>query len=285
VSRKQLLKAGLSPDAIDRRLKAGRLHPLHRGVYLVGHRVAPRHALELAAVLACGPRSVLSYRSAAALWGLFPYPARAGLQHVTVIARNPGPKPRIRIHRVKAFDPADLSAYERIPITSPARTLVDIAAGIPVRELEGAVAEAMAKRLVTTAELEACLDRNHARRGASRLRALLEDDIGPALTRSEAERRMLDLIRRAGLPAPNVNARVGGFEIDFLWRAQRLIVEVDGFQFHSSRLAFERDRFRDGELGSRGFRVIRVTWRQLVNQQDALLRRLARALTTTPETR
>jgi very-short-patch-repair endonuclease len=220
----------------------------------------------------------LSHRSAADTWGILAYPARSREQHVTVIGRNPGPKPGIRIHRVKACDPRDLRAYHRIPITSPGRTLIDVAARIPVRELEGAVAEAMAKRLVTAAELDAVVERNRSRPGAARLRALLEDDRGPALTRSEAEKRMLDLIRKARLAPPAVNARVGGVEVDFLWRAQRVVVEVDGFQFHSSRLAFERDRHRDGELASRGFRVIRVTWRQIVNEPDALIRRLAQAL-------
>jgi very-short-patch-repair endonuclease len=204
------------------------------------------------------------------------------VQHVTVIGRNPGPKPGIRIHRVNACDPRDLRTYHRIPITSPGRTLIDVAAQIPFRELEGAVAEAVARRLVTTTELDAVLDRNRPRPGAARLSALLEDDRRPALTRSEAERRMLDLIRKARLAPPAVNALVGGVEVDFLWQAQRLVVEVDGFQFHSSRFAFERDRRRDGELASRGFRVMRVTWRQIVNEPDALITRLATALATAP---
>jgi very-short-patch-repair endonuclease len=147
-----------------------------------------------------------------------------------------------------------------------------------VRELERAVAEGLAKRLVTTAKLEVVLERNRFRPSAARLRDLLADKRDPALTRSEAERRLLDLIREAGLASPAVNARIGGFEVDFVWRAERLVVEVDGFQFHSSRLAFERDRIRDGELGSRGYRVMRVTWRQIVNHPDALIRRLTRAL-------
>jgi very-short-patch-repair endonuclease len=269
---------GLSGDAIDRRIRDGRLHPIYRGVYLVGHPAPTRHALHFAAVLACGPRSALSHTSAAMLWDLLPYPAQIRLQHVTVVGRNPGIKSGIRIHRVATCDPNELRVHRRIAVTSPARTLLDIAPGIGIQELEAAAAEAIAMRLVRVVDLEATLDRNRRRRGAARFRELLERHRDPALTRSEAERRMLTLIRSAGLPRPEVNARVGGFEVDFLWRAERLIVEVDGFQFHSSRPAFERDRARDAELGSRGFRVIRVTWRQIVDQPQVLTGRLQRAL-------
>jgi very-short-patch-repair endonuclease len=234
--------------------------------------------MQLAAVMACGASAVLSHLSAAMLWGLLPYPAHVRLQHVTVIGRNPGTKPGIRIHRVSVCDPRELRVHQRIPVTSPARALLDSCAQIDTRQLENASAEAFARRLVTHAELERTLDRNRRRPGAARFRALLEGHRDPALTRSEAEWRMLALLRKAKLTPPVVNARIGEFEVDFLWRAERLIVEVDGFQFHSSRLAFERDRARDAELGSRGFRVIRVTWRQLVDRPEAVMRRIRRAL-------
>jgi very-short-patch-repair endonuclease len=110
------------------------------------------------------------------------------------------------------------------------------------------------------------------------LRSLLEADSRPALTRSEAEERLLTLIRASGLPQPEVNARVRGHEVDFVWRGQRLVVEVDGFRFHSSRAAFERDRIRDAELAAVGFRVVRITWRQLVDRPDAAMARVAAAL-------
>jgi very-short-patch-repair endonuclease len=107
---------------------------------------------------------------------------------------------------------------------------------------------------------------------------LLDDDARPAITRSEAEERLLVLIRASELPHPEVNVRVGYHEVDFLWRSQRLVVEVDGFRFHSSRAAFERDRLRDAELAAMGFRVVRVTWRQLVNRPEAVVTRIATAL-------
>lgn len=221
---------------------------------MVGHPAAPPYAMEFAAVLACAPRAALSHTSAAAVFGLLPYPAHTGPQHVTVIGRNPGPKPGIRIHRVRSCDEQDLTTVRRIPMTSAARTLVDIASAVPANQLEQAVAEAMARRLVTTTHLFTALDRNRHRPGAARLRAVLEQEERPALTRSQAERRLLDLVRQAGLPPPELNARVGGFEVDFVWRREKLVVEVDGFQYHSSRLGV-----RTRSHSRRGTRVPRIS--------------------------
>jgi very-short-patch-repair endonuclease len=279
ITRKQLLELGLSREAVDNRLKAGRLHALHRGVYLLGHTAARRHAREIAAILACGSGAVISHRSAAYLWELLPYPAQSTEIEVTVCGRHPGSRPGITLHRpVAPLELRDVGTVERIPITKPARTLVDLGASVRLRDLEQAIAEAYARRMVTPGALEAVLARGGRTRGGAILRRLLDEDEGPALTRSEAEARLLDLIRRAQLPQPAVNARLGRHEVDFLWRRERLIVEVDGFRFHSSRVAFERDRIRDAELQGRGFRVIRVTWRQIVNEPEAMLVRIARAL-------
>jgi len=122
------------------------------------------------------------------------------------------------------------------------------------------------------------VERNRRRRGTATLRAVLELDGGPARTRSEAERILLALLRRAALPSPETNARLGPYEVDFVWRQERLVVEVDGYAFHADRRAFERDRVRDGELQARGIRVIRVTWRQLTDRPETVLARIARAL-------
>jgi very-short-patch-repair endonuclease len=178
---------------------------------------------------------------------------------------------------VTALDPRDIRKLGGIPITSPARTILDLAAVVRRRELEQALAEAYARRLARRSELASLLARRSSRPGTHALRALLEDGT-PALTRSQAEERLLALIRAAELPQPEVNIRIGRHEVDFVWRDQRLIVEVNGFRFHSSRSAFERDRRRDAELGTLGFRVMRVTWRQIVNEPEALVARLAAAL-------
>jgi very-short-patch-repair endonuclease len=142
------------------------------------------------------------------------------------------------------------------------------------RELERAVGEAYAQRLVRVADLKVIAA--SSRRGSAALRAVLVDS--PSLTRSEAERRLLALTRRAGLPRPRTNVRVGGHEVDALWPDQWLIVEVDGYAFHSARAAFERDRLRDADLQAAGYRVLRITWRQLDGGSEALAARLGAAL-------
>jgi very-short-patch-repair endonuclease len=218
---------------------------------------------------------VVSHRSAAGLWRLLP--AAKGDVEVTVAGRDCRSRPGIRVHRVSALDPRDIRKLGGTPITSPARTILDLAAVVRPRELEQTLAEAYARRLARRSELVSLLARRLSRPGTRALRALLDDGT-PALTRSQAEERLLALIRAAELPAPETNIRIRRHEVDFLWREQRLVVEVDGFAFHSSRSAFERDRRRDAELGTLGFRVMRVTWRQIVNGPEALIARLAKAL-------
>jgi very-short-patch-repair endonuclease len=277
LTRAQLRDAGLADGAIEYRLRVGRLHALHRGVYLVGHSDAPPHAHEMAAILACGPSAVLSHGSAARLWRLLPLTQLSSL-HVTVVKKDPGPKPGIVVHRVARLDPREARTCNRVPVTTPSRTLLDLAATVSPPELERAAAEAQVRRLVRGRDLLALLVRNPRHRGAATLRALIESEADPAMTRSEAERRFLSLIRAAELPAPEVNVRVGRHEVDFLWRESGLVVEVDGFRFHSSTAAFERDRARDAELLALGFHVMRVTWRQIVTRPEAMLVRLAQAI-------
>jgi very-short-patch-repair endonuclease len=147
-------------------------------------------------------------------------------------------------------------------------------------DLEHLLATARVKRVLTDRDLVEVLARYPVHRACARLTAVLNRAGGPAFTRSDAERLMLSLMRRGRLPAPQVNARVHGFEVDFLWPDQRLIVEVDGFAYHGDRDAFERDRDRDAALVAAGYRVIRVTWRKLVKEPLLLVARVARALGT-----
>jgi very-short-patch-repair endonuclease len=218
---------------------------------------------------------VFSHRSAAWLWRLLP--AATGRVELTVAGRDSRSRPGIRVHRVRDLDRREIRKLGGIPITSPARTIFDLAAAVTPRELARALAEAYARRLVRRSELASLLARRPSRPGTRALRALL-DDGPPALTRSQAEERLLALIRAAELPSPEANVRIGRHEVDFLWRDKRLALEVDGFAFHSSRAAFERDRRRDAELGTRGYRVTRVTWRQIVDEPEALVARLAASL-------
>jgi very-short-patch-repair endonuclease len=277
VSRSQLLAMGIGAGAIHTRLRKHYLHPLHRGVYAVGHLALLPLAREMAAVLACGKGAAVSHRSAAVVWHLLPA-TDDGHIDVTVPAMGRRCRPGLRIHRSRRLRPQDVRHVRGLPVTAPWRTLVDLADTASDRELERATHEAITRRLISARRLLADTERYRGRRGIGRLKRLLEDNDSTTLTRSEAEERFLALVRAAQLPPPEVNVRVHGHEVDFLWREQGLAVEVDGFQFHSTRAAFERDRNRDAELQSAGLRVLRVTWRQVVETPYATLTNLVRAL-------
>jgi very-short-patch-repair endonuclease len=156
--------------------------------------------------------------------------------------------------------------------------MLDLAAYLPIRELEQAVAKAERTYAGTRRRLAALLARYPGRAGTPKLRELLGDSRRPALARSEAEERFLELVRRAGLPEPESNVPLHGYELDFLWRDERLVVEIDGFAFHTGRAAFEADRRRDADLAARGIHVVRVTWLQVTQEPEATLVRLAQAL-------
>jgi very-short-patch-repair endonuclease len=270
----QLREAGFSSGATGRRLRTGRLRLLHRGIYLASPFPLP-HTAEMAAVLACGPGAVLSHVSAAALWGL-----HAGVSppvDVTVVG-NRGRRPGIRVHRVDGLAPEDRSVREGIPVTGPGRTLIDVAGVLPTRELEQAVARAEREALVERETLLALVARRAGHRGTAALRALLGAPGGPAFTRSAAEARLLALIREAELPAPECNVSVGRYEVDFLWRAAGIAVEVDGFRYHASRPRFEGDRHRDADLVAAGLTVVRLSWRQVTEEAVATAVRLGQAL-------
>jgi very-short-patch-repair endonuclease len=270
VTTADLLDAGLSRNAIVTRTRHGWLIRRHRGVFLVGAVAGPL-AAEVAAVRACGGRAVLSHGAGSALWRVR---ARVdGPIEVTVAGGEVRSRPGIRVHNVTYVES---TVHRGIPVTTPARTLLDLAAVVTADDLARAVEEARVLRLVTDADLRAILDSHPRRAGTAALRRELGKDA--RLTRSEAERRLLHLIRRAGLPLPETNVRVVGHEVDALWRAQRLIVEIDGFDVHGTRAAFERDRARDGRLTAAGYRVMRITWRQLRDEPELTVARLAAAL-------
>jgi very-short-patch-repair endonuclease len=267
VTREDARRAGLTDDAIRHRRATGRLHPLYRGVYAVGHPEVTPHGRALAAVLTCGPGAALSHLDAAALWELLC--ASSGPVHVSRSGSHRRSPAGVVLHRVRALE---ATTRHGILVTTPARTLLDVADAHP-GDLSRALEEARIRRLVGPAEL---LARASHGRGTAQLRQLLAQE--PSLTRSEAERRLLALVAAARLPVPRTNVRVGRHEVDALWAAQRLVVEVDGYAFHSSRAAFERDRLRDAELQALGYRVMRVTWRQLTREREALAARLAVAI-------
>lgn len=274
----QLHAAGLSRHAIAHRVAGGWLRRLHRGVYLVGALEGP-WSRAMAAVLAYEPDALLSHQPAGVLSGFRPPPT--GAIHVTVVGRDARGRDGIHAHTITRLHPADATHRLGIPVTSPARTLLDLAATLTQRDLSRAIDEGRVLRLVTDHSLNEQLSRYPAHRGTRALKLATTPE--PKLTRSEAERRLLELVRAAGLPEPKTNARLAGHEVDFLWPAHRLVVEVDGYTFHSKRSSFERDRRRDAALTLAGYRVIRITWRQITEAPELVIATLAGALAAQPE--
>jgi predicted transcriptional regulator of viral defense system len=261
VARGQLKALGLSEGAIDARLTQGRLHRVHRGVYAVGHSRLGARGRWLAAVLTCGHGAVLSHRSAAALWGL----GWSGAAHIDVTGSGRG-QVGIRIHRSRGLHQEDRSTRDSIPVTSLARTLLDLASSVPQRQLERALEQADRLDMLDMVEVDALLDRTSGHHGIGPLTARLADYRPTLETRSELELAFLALCREAGLPMPAVNVWVAEYEVDAFWAAEGVIVELDGYEFHRTRAAFERDRARDAALQLAGYRVLRVTARRLANE-------------------
>ncbi|MEA2320621.1 MAG: hypothetical protein QOD81_471 [Solirubrobacteraceae bacterium] len=279
VSRPQLRALGLTDRAIARRLGAGRLHRIHRGVYAVGHPVLSRHGRWLAAVLACGPGAALSHTSAGALWQV--RRSAATKIDVTVASLNGRARPGLRIHRSRSLPANETTLHDGIPVTTLARTLLDLAAGLPRRQLERALEQAEILRLLDAASIDAICRVHPNHRGTTKLRAALAGyDPAGALTKSDLEKRMLALCRAHALPPPLVNSIAAGLEVDFLFPDQRLVVETDGWAYHRTRAAFERDRRRDATLARAGHRVLRFTDRQVEREPQTVAETIAAALAT-----
>ena len=273
----ELFACGLSRGAVSDRVLSGRLHPVHRGVYAVGHRKLPLEGRFLAAVKVCGPTAVLSHHSAAALWGFMPWGER--YPEVTVLGTAPRAHPGLRIHRTTRLDLDDRTRHRGIPITSPARTLLDLAATLDHRPLRAATRRAQSLHRVNVRQLAATLAHYERRRGAARLAQIIAT--GPAPTRSELEDVVLDLILRCGHVHPDVNVPyyVEGRRTipDFRWPEQRLVLEADSKTWHDNPVAREDDAERQALLEAHGERVLRVTWAQAITRPGATLARLRAA--------
>jgi very-short-patch-repair endonuclease len=230
----------------------------------------------MAALLACGERSAISHSSAAFLWQILPGASRPQPIELTVLGNTHRGREGLRIHRTRVLAEEDVTERDGIRLITAARTLLAVASGSGPRSLEGPLRRALDLRLTTTDELVGLLAAHPGCRGAPVLRALLGRE--PTATDSEAEVRLLDLIRRAQLPPPKTGVAIRGHKLDFCWVKERFAVEVDGFAHHSSRTMFERDRARDADLLAEGMRVMRVTWKQLSREPEALIARVAQAL-------
>jgi very-short-patch-repair endonuclease len=274
VARFQLIAIELSEDAIDRRLASGRLHRLYPGVYAVGHRLVPREGRWLAAVLAAGRHAVLSHRSAAAFWGIRRYEGRP---EITV---RPGQRRRRGvIARRSSLETDEVTEARGIRVTTVARTLIDLGTVLNERQLEKTVREAEFLRLFDLVEISRLLERHPRRKGTAAIRkAIKRASDARNRTRSDLEDLFIGLLLKANLPTPELNGTLElegmTIEPDAIWRDRKLIVELDSWQAHGTRGAFERDRERDLALAAAGWMCVRITWRRLDNGIPTDLERL-----------
>jgi very-short-patch-repair endonuclease len=277
VATRQLRAAGISTSAIGRMIASGTLIAVHRGVYRVGHAAPVRLGDETSALLAVGDDAALSHFSAAILWGLLAPGSGDGQIHVVAPRERRVSPAGVAVHRSRMLERRDVWTREGLPVVSPARALLDIAPVAGDRQLELAVDRGLVDRVLKPAHVADILSRAGGHRGRARLAAVLErQTAGTTMTRSEAEGRVLELIRSARLSQPVVNAKVGGYEVDFFWPHERFALEVDGYRYHSARSAFERDRRKDNDLRKLGVTTMRTTWWQLTDDSHALVADLAR---------
>lgn len=260
VARAQLLNLGLHPQAIKHRIARGRLHPVMRGVYAVGRPEITRYGRWMAALLSCGPEAVLSHASAAALWGIGT--ERPGRIEVSVPAPVDRRRSGIVVHRRETLAADDVTTVERIRVTAPVCTLVDIAVRLPRDRLEAAINEADKRALTDPEQLRSAIDALSGRPGVASLRETL-DRRTFTLTDSELERRFLPIARAAGLPLPLTQSRVNGFKVDFYWPDIGLVVETDGLRYHRTAAQQARDRLRDQAHARAGLTPLRFTHGQV----------------------
>jgi predicted transcriptional regulator of viral defense system len=258
ITRTQLLDLGLDDDAIRRRVQAGRLFRVYPGVYAVGRPPATPHERASATVLACGPGAALSHASAMTLWGFW---RQWDTPFEVTVPRNRRPK-RIRVHRSTTLHWRDVTTQLGIRVTTPARTLLDSAPRLNDRALKRAVNNALNSLWLTEDQLAETLARHPTAPGAKRIAKLLGMPGTP--TRAEWEDDFPAFCATHSLPAPVMGAPLCGYLVDALFVAERVIVELDSWDFHKSKIAFETDRERDAETLAQGFVTIRMTWERIV---------------------
>jgi very-short-patch-repair endonuclease len=280
VARRQLVELGLSERAVDHRLTVGRLHPVAQGVYAVGHRCISQPGKWMTAVLASVPGAVLSHRSAAALWSIRP-PA-GGAIDVTIPRRSRSSR-QIRRHVIVLPDD-EVTVHEGIPVTTAPRTVLDLAAGSSVDEVEVAIRQVEFLRFYDRLSLPDLIERYPGRRGTARVRVTLAriEALPNGRPRSPLEMKFLPFLRRHRLPRPHLNDWIitgeRRFQVDCHWAGTGQIVEPDSWQAHGTRAAHREDRARDRVLRVAGYEVTRITWAQLDDEPEAIAEDLRRLL-------
>lgn len=271
VTAEQLRRLEFSDAAVGRMARAQRLRRVHRGVYAVGHRALPRRGRCMAAVLACGKGAVLSHGSAAWLLGLAP--GLPGTIDVTVPSH--GQRHRgIALHHSSTLIAPEHGRLAGIPITSWPRTMLDLAATRSAWELNDAVERAERKEILDIGTVDALLRRRRGDRGVARLRLAVDIYRDPAFSRARSERLFLAMVKKAGLPRPAINTWVDKFEIDAYWETERFAVEIDGWEAHRTRRAFEDDHLRWEEMKLAGIEVVPISARRIERHPAEVGRRL-----------
>jgi hypothetical protein len=271
VTLQQLLVLSFSEKEVRTRVSSGHLRRLHRGVYAAGPLRLSRSGRFLAAALAVGDGAALSHRSAAAYWEFLPAPE--GHVHVSV-ARSVKRRRGVVLHVVRD---TEATRHRGMPITTPNRTLLDLAASpLPDEPLARAVHEAEVQRRASAPSLLSYCAEATGRPGVKRLRELVAP--GPAPTRNRFEDRFLRLLADHGLPRPVCNTKLHGIEVDFHWPDARLVVEADGLRVHDTPYARRRDRRKQARLEEHGMRVLRVGWEQVTGEPARTAVRVRRAL-------
>ncbi|MBV9684115.1 MAG: DUF559 domain-containing protein [Solirubrobacterales bacterium] len=273
ITRKQLLAIGLSTAAIEHRIAIGRLIRVHAGVYAVGHINATPVARAAAAVLACGPGALLSHGSGGTLWGYNKYWDMPFEVTVTTSHRR---RPGITVHRSRTLTEADIDCQLDVPVTSPARTLLDITPRLTDKRLRRAINDSRHARYLHLDDLADVLRRNPAHHGTKRLLPFVQQPRG--ITRSDLEDRFVALARRYGLPTPETNVPLHGYVVDVLFRAERVIVEIDTWDSHGLRTSFGSDRKRDAEMLAFGYVTIRTTDERLEEDPEHEVRLILKVL-------
>jgi hypothetical protein len=278
VAYRQLIRLGFSDGAIEHRARNRLLHRLHRGVYAVGHRGVSREGELMAAVLTGGPCAVLSHWSAAEHWRLL------GTLRSLIAISAPTHHRAIEVvksHWVPELPKRERTIRNRIPVTTVTRTLLDLAAVAPMKQLQRATNEAERAGWLSERAIGETLERHAGRKGIRAFRAVIAGlDPQARRSRSDLELDFLAFCHHHGIPTPVLNGEIGGYEVDFHWPGTKLIVELDTWDYHGTPTTFEADRRRDADLAAKGYTVIRVTGRRL--QADpagvaATIRRLLRA--------
>jgi hypothetical protein len=273
----ELLACAVTPEGVKVRVRTGRLHRIHRGVYAVGHPGLTREGRWLAAVKACGPGALLSHHSAAMLYGFLPY--EQGRPHVTVPDVRGRSVAGVRVHRTRSLHPLDRWRHLGVPVTTAPRVLLDIAVTATDETVRRCMSRAQSLHVTNLRQLGAILDRTGARPGRARYVRVLASE--PPATRTELEDRVYDLIIAGGFEPPDVNVplHIGGVRLipDFRWPRQRLIVEADSRRWHDNPQARAEDEQRQALLEQHGERLVRVTWEQTIAHVAQSFARIASA--------